>query len=201
MKELPIIGVTGASGAGKSAVCKILTRMGAYVIDTDKIAHEVILKPKPAYCEIIDEFRDDLGFLLDSKGEIIRRRLAELVFPNETKLKRLTEITHKYIVKQAFDIAVEEQSHRRCKFIVIDAPLLIEAGMHVNCQKVIGVIASEALRIERIIKRDGLPDEQAKIRAKKQTPLCILLQHADIIIENNGDFAELERQVLALNIV
>jgi dephospho-CoA kinase len=192
MSALPIIGVTGATGAGKGIVCEVLSGMGAFVIDTDKIAHAIILKGQPAYNEIIEAFKNETDTFLDDNGEIIRRRLSELVFADDLKLKKLTEITHKHIIQSTLNQIDEIQnSTGQHKFIVIDAPLLIESGLSAHCTKIIGVIANDETRIERIIKRDGLTVEQAQLRAKKQTPLDVLREHTDFIIENNGSTEDL----------
>ena len=191
MEQIPIIGVTGATGAGKGLVCKILAERGAFVINADIIAHEVIKKGLPAYDEILSAF-SEYADILDADGEIIRKRLGEIAFADEAKLRILTEITHKHIIEEitakAAKIRAMPENHTS---IVIDAPLLIESGLHKHCNKIIGVAANCDLRIARIMRRDGLTEHEARLRASKQTPLETLRQHADVIVENNGSEAQL----------
>ena len=202
MAGLCVIGVTGASGAGKGAVCEILAGLGAYIIDTDKIAHEVILKGQPAYDEIINAFENDAESFLNDLGEIERRRLAGVVFGDEVKRKKLMEITHKYIVERSFDIVDKLQgAPLQYRFIVIDAPLLIEAGMHVRCDWVIGVVADEDVRVGRIVSRDGLTPEEARLRVRKQTPIDVLMRYADVVVENNGSVDELKSKVHKIDFI
>jgi dephospho-CoA kinase len=197
MKDLPIIGVTGSSGAGKGVVCELLSTMGACVIDTDKIAHAIILRGQPAYNEIVDAFGNEKIVFLDDGGEIMRRRLADIVFGDAKKLQRLTMITHKYIVRQTLQLIDEiNKMDGENSFIVIDAPLLIEAGLQNYCDAVIGVVASEEVRIGRIMERDGLTYEQASARIGKQTPLDTICKHADFIIGNNDGIERLRGQIV-----
>ena len=91
---MKVIGLTGGTGSGKSVVSKSLAAAGAVVIDADKIAHEIILKGEPAYQEIVKYYGTGI---LDAKGNIIRRRLGEIVFHDAEKLAFLNQCTHKYI--------------------------------------------------------------------------------------------------------
>lgn len=190
---MKIIGLTGGSGSGKAAICEILAGKGAYIVNTDKIAHEIILKGKPAYDEILLCF--GAGFL-DENGEIIRRRLSELVFSDKSKLDKLTEITHKYIIEQSVNEINEIRTQGKgYSFIVIDAPLLIEANMQTICDMVWVVHAKTDKRIERIINRDNINEQQALLRISRQMPFEQLKQYADVLIENNGTIAELESKI------
>jgi dephospho-CoA kinase len=180
-----IVGVTGATGAGKGLVCEIFAEGGAYIVDTDKIAHAVILRGGAAYDEVLECFRDGSPLFLTDDGEIDRKRLGEIVFSDDEKLKNLTEITHKHITAQVFaDIA---ENAARYRFAVIDAPLLIESGAYKYCDYIVGVVAEERLRAERIRLRDGLNAEQAAKRVNRQTPFGLIREYADIIIYNDGD--------------
>jgi len=182
--KLPIIGITGATGAGKGLACKILAAQGAFIIDSDAIAHSIIKKGFPAYTEILAAFPEHS--YIDEHGEIIRQKLAEIIFADENKRLLLTEITHKYITKNIISTISDIRSNpNNYNKIVIDAPLLIESGLHTLCDKVIGIVADEKTRIARIMKRDKLSEEAAQQRANKQTPLYVLEKYADVIIENN----------------
>ena len=121
-----IIGLTGNSGSGKSSVADIMRdEYGAYIIDADKIAHEVLLKSGPAYDEVVAGFGEEI---LSEDGEIERCKLGTLVFGNDASRGLLVGITHKYIVKEMlFQL---EWARELYPHVIMDAPLLVEAGLH-----------------------------------------------------------------------
>lgn len=197
MNQIPIIGITGATGSGKSLVCKTLAKNNAFIICADTIAHNIIRKGCPAYVEILAAF--PIHTYLEENAEIDRKKLGEIVFADESKLKILTDITHRYIIEEILaKIAETRTSPGSYTSIIINAPLLIESGLHIHCDKIIGIIADDALRISRIIKRDSISTVTAERRASKQTPLGTLKKYADIIIENNGTIEELMEKISCL---
>lgn len=195
---MKIIGITGGIGSGKSSVSKILSEQGGYIIDADKINHEIMKKNSLAYYEIINYFGKDI---LYENGEIDRKKLGQLVFGNKEthkeNLKTLEKINHKYVIKETFNIILRlNKTDHEYKFIVIDAPLLVEARLHNLCDKVIVVYASQKIAIDRIIKRDNASHEQALARINNQTSFEELKKHADYILYNNRTFKHLKEKVL-----
>jgi len=180
-----VIGLTGNSGSGKSAVSNIIKKNNAYIIDADKIAHNIMKEGQSAYNEIVQEFGNEILF---KDRKINRKALASIVFNNEEKLIKLNKITHKYILKAIIKkIKSIKKKYKSFNYIVIDAPLLIETGLNNKCDFVWLVNADIEKRIERVIKRDNISREKAIERFKNQTPFEELKKYANVIIENNTD--------------
>lgn len=174
-----IIGLMGGSGSGKSTIAEILKQSGMFIIDCDKIAHDIILKGNDAYKELVEIFGDSI---LDSYGQIIRKKLGDIVFKNKSKLDLLNKCTHKHIIKKV-NILID---NNLSKTIVIDAPLLIESNLYSITNRVLAVYADIDIRIQRIIKRDNITFEQAKQRLQNQMSWDKISFYADIIIYNNN---------------
>ncbi len=175
-----IIGITGPTGAGKSLAAEFFKDKGFYIIDYDKLSREVTQKGTPCLEELKKEFSHSI---IDSSGNLIRKKLGDIVFKNKEKLVILNNITHKYIMKRSDEIISSLQG----KNIVLDAPLLFEAGLDKKCDKTISVICPKNERIKRIINRDSISEEQAKNRINSQHEDTYYIQKSDFIIENNGN--------------
>ena len=119
---MTVIGLTGGSGSGKTAIASLLQKKGIDIIDADIIAREIVKKGEPALDEIVEEFGGDI---LLSSGELDRKKLGSIVFTNKEKLKNLNKITHKYITK----IIMQNLSKHASEIVVIDAALLKESGL------------------------------------------------------------------------
>ena len=187
---MKIIGLTGNSGCGKGAVAKIMEDRGCLILDCDKIAHENMLPKGKAYKPILESFGEKV---LDRNGFITRRELGQIVFNDNEKLKELNKITHKYIVEKIKEFICE---NRFAKAIVIDAPLLIEAGLEKMCDSVWIVYADFDIRVERVVKRDCISKEDAILRFKNQMSFEEMKKYANVIIKNNKGIRELEEAVL-----
>lgn len=189
---MKVIGLTGNSGSGKGIVAQIMKEYGAVIIDCDKTAHKNMLKSGAAYNELISAFGEKI---LKCDGEIDRKILGSIVFNDSNKLKLLNEITHKYIVKEA-ENEINKNSGK--KVVVIDAPLLIESGLNKICDSIWVVYAPFEMRIERVMKRDGIDREGAVLRFKNQTPFEDLKRYADIIIENDEDIEKIKNEITCI---
>lgn len=179
-----IIGLTGGTGCGKSTVCSILKNYSAYIIDADNISHNIAKKGTKAYFEIIDSFGIDI---LDNKEEIDRKRLGIIVFNDKEKLSCLENITHKYIIKEINDSIKIAKDKQKYKYIVIDAPLLIETKLHKIVDEVWIVHCSLDTRIKRLIKRDNLSEDILMKRINNQTPFEQNKKYANFIIFNEDE--------------
>ena len=188
---MKIIGLTGGTGSGKGVVSRLLFDMGAFIIDSDKIAHDIILKGKPAYNELVGYFGSSV---LDGDGEIIRKKLGEIVFKDKgEKLDFLNSRTHKYIFEE---ISMElKKAESEGKTAVIDAPLLLEGNFKSLCTEVWVVYADESTRLKRIIERDKIDVEHGKNRIASQKPWSYYESHADVVIYNSGSIDDLKEQV------
>ncbi|MCL2204541.1 MAG: dephospho-CoA kinase [Defluviitaleaceae bacterium] len=190
------IGVTGISGSGTSTVAQLLKELGSgYIISADKLAHEAMLQGKAAFDPIIQSFGVEI---LGGDGEIDRKLLSARVFGRPEVLKLLEDIIHPKVweATQAYLEALKELG--TFPFAVIDAPLLIESGMHTLCETVILVTASDTVRAQRIMWRDNLTEEAAVRRLASRVGDESLKPYAQVIIENDGGVEDLREKVLAV---
>ena len=189
---MKVIGLTGGTGSGKSVVSRRLMAHGAFIIDADRIAHEMIEKGKPAYHDIIAYFGEEI---LDECGNIIRKKLGNIVFSNREKLDFLNLCTHKYIGEEILSQIryTKEKDIHRC--IIIDAPLLLEADLAGLCDEIWVVFAEESVRARRVMERDSITYQQAKERIGSQKSWEEYKKYADVIIDNSRDLAFLETQI------
>lgn len=169
------VGLTGPTGAGKSYVCEIFRQKGFKIIDCDKIAHELTAKNAPILTELASEFGEDIV----KNGELDRKLLASRAFDTKEHTKKLNSILHPAIAEKCKE---EAQG-----LTVLDASQLFEANMQNDCYKVIGVLADENVRIKRIIARDNITEQQAKLRMSAQFDNDYFIDNCDYIIYNNGE--------------
>ncbi len=193
---MKIIGLTGGTGSGKGFVSEMLRKRHAYVMDTDKTAHDIILRGRPAYDELVERFGTEI---LGEDGEIVRRRLGDIVFSDREKLKILNACTHKYIRMEIMK-TIEEISPQTDKYtaIVLDAPMLAEAGLTDICDDIWVVYADSEVRIKRIMERDSITEEQARNRIASQKSWEEYRELGAVIIDNSSDDENVENQLDSL---
>ena len=189
---MKVIGLTGGTGSGKSVVSKSLAAAGAVIVDADKIAHDIILKGEPAYHEIIEYYGTGI---LDTEGNIIRKKLGEIVFNDKEKLAFLNQCTHKYITAEVKRQIAEAKDEGTAVAIIVDAPLLLEAKLETVCDEVWVVYADPEVRAQRVMARDGITYELAKARIANQKSWDEYKAAASVVIDNSKDFAYLESQM------
>ncbi len=177
---MKIIGITGGIGAGKTTVCDEMKKCGAEIVDADKIARQVVQKGMSALKEIENEFGKDV---LTPGGELDRKKLADIVFSDEEKLKVLNSITHKYILAEM----KERVKNSSSEVVVLDVPLLFQCDFPIKCDLTIAVIANSETRAQRIMERDGVERSDAESRMSKQLTDEEYSDFADICFENDGD--------------
>lgn len=187
---MKVIGLTGNSGCGKGAVASVMAEQGALIIDCDKIAHENMMSYGIAYGDIVSAFGKGI---LGSDGEIDRKALGSVVFNDGNKLELLNSVTHKYITEEV-KRRIYLNKDKKC--IVIDAPLLIEAGLDKMCDSIWAVYAHLEIRIERVMLRDNIDRKSAVLRFKNQMKFEDIAKIADVIIRNESDMEELKDKVL-----
>ncbi|MGN0136172.1 dephospho-CoA kinase [Anaerotignum sp.] len=192
---MKVIGLTGGTGSGKSVVSKSLAEAGTVIIDADQIAHEIILKGEPAYQEIIAYYGTEI---LDENGNIIRKKLGEIVFHDGEKLAFLNQCTHKYICAEVDRQIAAAKEAGTATAIVLDAPLLLEAGLDKVCDVIWVVYADPEVRAQRVMERDHVTYELAKARIANQKSWEEYKQAADTVIDNSKDLAYLQRQLFEL---
>lgn len=189
-----IIGITGSSGAGKSTVCEILEEeYQIKVLNADKMAKQLSKKGNEYLTDIITLFGKEI---LQENGELDRPELANIIYNNEEKRRKLNECTFRHI-----HVALQEEikkvyTNNQKAIIAIDAPLLFEAKLEDICNLVIAVIAKdEELQIERIIQRDHITREQATKRLQAQMPDEFYTSKSQYVIVNDGKIEDIEKQV------
>lgn len=184
-----IVGLTGGIGAGKTAVAKLLEKHGATIIDTDAIAREVVEPPSP----ILDAISGAFGAaVIGQDGALDREALARIVFADGEKLRQLNEITHPEILKR---VLARIGGYPPSAIVVVVVPLLFESGFDRNCDAVIAVTAREAVRVERVVKRDAMTEADVRARMRVQFPESGFEGRATWIVRNDQDEAALDRIV------
>ena len=186
-----IVGLTGGVASGKTAVSRVLKEEGAYIIDADQIARELVQPRKPAWKEIIRAFGQEI---LQEDGSIHRKKLAGRVFADVKQRKRLNRILHPRIRKEMDRRAKEIGQRDPEAIVVIDAPLLVELGNHRQMDKLIVVTSTRTQQIERLKDRDGANREEALKIVSSQMPLEEKLKFADFVIRNEGSLEETKRK-------
>ena len=182
MKKL-IIGLTGPTGSGKSTLCETARETGFFVIDADRVAHEVT---NTDACK--QELKAAFGDILNADGSLCRKALAEKAFRDKESTARLNSITLPHIMKE-IEVIISGGGDK----IVLDAPTLFEAGANRLCFSVIGVLAPKAERLSRIISRDGIENSAAKLRISAGKPDEFYKNRCDVIIENSGSTELLQK--------
>lgn len=189
-----LIGLTGGIASGKSLVAEELKRLGAYLIDADEIAREVVQPDFPAYKEIVKEFGEKI---LNPDKTINRKMLGQIIFSDTKLRKKLEQITHPGILSEIDKRIAAIKNKKPDATIVVDAALLIEVGLHKKMDKVIVVYADEKTQMDRLMKRDGITMDDAKNRISAQMPLREKRKYADFVIENGEgkEKAEVKKEV------
>jgi len=189
------IGLTGGIATGKNSVAQILENHGAEIIDADKIARKLMEPGQAAFDKVVSVFGRGI---LNLEGSIDRKRLARIVFKDETKREELNSIVHPAVIDEEWNKILAIKRRNPGAIAVVNAALLIESGNYKDVDKVILVVADKELVIKRVIKRDGLSREEALGRIASQMPEDEKRNYADYIIENNGSLEELRKKVTRL---
>ncbi len=185
------VGLTGGIATGKSTVAQLWQERGAAIINADQIAREVVRPGEPALAQIAKVFGQEV---LGRDGELERKALARLVFGDPAQLKLLNAITHPPIL-QLIRERIAEQKAAGVPVIIVEAPLLIETGLHRLVDKVVLVTASVETQITRLKERDGLTRDEALARIRSQLSVEEKLRWADYIIDTDLPYPEVVRQV------
>lgn len=186
-KRKMIVGVTGGFGTGKSTVAALLRKEGFFVLDADRIAHETLRPTNPVFQQICEKFPDAV-----LNGFLERRKLAEIVFQNPVRLKRLEKLIHPYVMKRF----LEEIRKTKKKQIVLEVPLLFEAGFQKICAWVVAVFSETSEADQRLLDQ-GWTKTEIRRRRAEQWPIQKKMAKADFVINNSGSKRETASQVRA----
>ena len=185
------IGITGGIASGKSTVARIIREMGYRVLDADQLTRQVVEPGKPAYQEVVRVFGREV---LRPDGSLDRKKLAGIIFNDAGQRRKLEQIIHpavKTVIKQE----LEEFSRNGGQILFVEVPLLYEAGWEDFFDAVWVVTVKPELQQERLLGREGITPQEAAQRIATQWPLSQKAKLADLVIENNGDYADLKAAV------
>ncbi len=191
MKSTLVVGLTGGVGSGKSTVAEIVRKRGLPVVDADLLAREVVRPEGEAYGPVLAEFGRGI---LNRDGSIDRARLASLVFGDAERRQRLERLIHPHVVRRMVG-EIERARERDDPAIILDVPLLFEAGLEQLCDRIWVVWAREDQRMRRLAARDGMEPDDVRRRMGAQMSLEEKMTRADVIIDNSGSFEETRRRV------
>jgi len=186
-----IVGLTGSVGTGKSTVTNFFRQLGAYIIDWDELAREVVYPHSKAWKEIVEYFGKDF---LNENLTINRQKLAEIVFSDREKVAKLNQLVHPEVFKEDERITNEIKSLDPDALIIKDIPLLFELTRPIFVDKIVVVSASEQTQLRRLEEK-GMSREDARSRIKSQLPLEEKIKSADFVINNDGPLEETKKQV------
>jgi dephospho-CoA kinase len=183
------VGLTGGIGSGKSEVSRRLGAYGAIVIDADLIAREVVAPGTDGLAEVVGEFGPGV---VGPDAALDRARLGDLVFADQQKLATLNAIVHPRVGARMDELAASAGPD---SIVVYDVPLIAENDLAADYDLVIVVDVPPRMQVDRLVRLRGMSRDQARSRMAAQAARDRRLSIADIVVDNSGSLAELDRQV------
>ncbi len=188
-----VIGLAGGIGAGKSHVARVFEKLGCVVVDSDARARAVLEQ---------DEVKQTLvkwwgESVLDEQGRISRSVVASIVFNDPEQRERLEGLIHPRL-REGRERAIQSAGQSGAPAVIIDAPLLFEAGVDAECDLVIFVDAPRIVRLERVMRTRGWSEDELARRESAQLPVEEKQRRADVSVDSTEDASELEAQVLRI---
>jgi dephospho-CoA kinase len=186
------IGLTGGIGSGKSTVSQILAELGAFIIDADKVGHEIYLPGNEAWQQVTTAFGRDI---LAPDRTIDRKKLGAIVFGSDDARKKLNAIVHPLMFKDIDRRIKAKRSEGFTKPIVVEAAVLIEANWLPLVDEVWLVVTDKNAVIERVAAQRGLTAKDTEARIASQISDVDRRKHAQVVIENDGSLEELRQKI------
>jgi len=188
------VGLTGGIASGKSTVARTLAGLGCVVIDADEIVARLYRPGEPGYEALVSAYGRDI---LRPDGEIDRPKLASIAFVNDQSAKKLNELIHPLVIDEEERIITAEAQRfpDRDRIVVVEATLLLESGGRKRYDRVVVVDSKPELQFDRAVGR-GMNRQDAERRNARQMSREQRQRQADYLVENNGDFATLERETM-----
>lgn len=188
-----IVGLTGGIGSGKSTVAEAFVALGAGLVDTDQIAHELTATEGAAMPALRAAFGEEI---LTENGALNRSQMRQIIFTDPAAKIRLEGILHPLIQQ----ISAERCRRAEAPYVILAVPLLLELGNYRSrCQRIVVVDCPEKLQIERVMARNGLPREEVERIMQSQASRATRLSIADDVITNSGERSDLSIQVEKLH--
>jgi dephospho-CoA kinase len=187
------VGLTGGLASGKSTVAAFFRELGAFHVDADRIAHELLAPGGGAEREVVARFG---GGIVGPSGSIDRKALGAIVFSDPRALRDLNALVHPRVRTEiSRQIEAAASAATPARVALVDAALLVESGIHRDLDALVVVSCREATQIARATARGGLTEAEARARIAAQAPLADKLAAADHVIDNDGALDETKRQV------
>ncbi len=186
------IGLTGGIGSGKSTVSQILAELGGFIIDADKVGHEIYLPGQEAWHQVTAAFGRDI---LAADQAIDRKKLGAIVFASAEARKKLNSIVHPLMFQDIRRRITEKRAEGFTQPIVVEAAILIEANWLPLVDEVWVVVTGKSAVIERVAAQRGLSAHDTEARIASQLPDPERLKHANVVIRNDGSLADLKAQI------
>ncbi len=174
-----ILGLTGGIASGKSTVSRYFASKGISIVDADAISRDITKKGQKG-AEAIREVFGEEFFVC---GELDRKKLASFCFGSPENTEKLNALLHPIIIDE---IETQLKLHAKEKLTVLDAPLLIESGLHKRCDKVLTVICDRETRIRRAVLRSPISENEVRDRIDRQISDSERIKYSDFIIDNGG---------------
>ena len=181
---MKIIGITGGSGGGKTSALRALETLGAYVVDCDALYHELLESSADLLRELAQRFPRAV-----KNGALDRKALGQIVFSDSEALEELNDITHKFVGEEV-DRRLKAWENGGGELAAVDAIALIESGRGAKCDLVVGVTAPFDVRVRRIMERDGVGEDYARLRIGAQKPDSFYEQNCDYVLVSDCDTVE-----------
>lgn len=192
-----IVGITGGIACGKTTVSERLAEKGAIPINADEIGHQLLKADSPVIDELVSAFGREI---LEESGNVSRKKLGAIVFNDKSARERLNAILHPLIIQRSRSRARQLVLEDPSCVVLLDAPLLIEAGAYDSVDLIVVVTASSEIQLQRILERSHaqnrpLTENEAQARIDSQMPVSEKVKYADVVIENDGTLKELYEKV------
>ncbi len=187
MVQKVVVGLTGGFGVGKSSVAQLFKNMGAEVIDADDIAHAAMKKGSPVFDRVIELFEEALH---PGGKKMDREILAPIVFADSKRRKELEGVIHPYVKEKI----KEKLATTSSQVVLVEVPLLFEAGFETLCDKVLVVTCNSPVKMKRL-KQKRFQESEIRARERAQMPEALKRQKANFLIDNSKSIYQTKREV------